>query len=178
MFKGELIFLRPIEKSDATKVVIWENDIRNWRVTGTEAPFSLGTILTYIESIQNVRQSGELRLIICRNIDNEPVGAIDLNNINFRHEHADVGILIGTEEERGKGYALEALNLLIDYAHGILGMYNLHASILDDNIASIHLFEKAGFQLIGKRKDWFKEGNKRVDERIYQLCIEKRREVI
>lgn len=171
MLKGERIYLRPIETKDATKVVVWENDVNNWRVTGTEAPYSLHTILAYIENIQNFRQSGELRLMICLNATGEAIGTLDLYDANFRHERATIGILIGEYSERKKGYAAEALELLKEYAVQILAFHNLSASILEDNEESIKLFEKAGFQLSGFRKEWFKDKNKWVDERIYQLCL-------
>lgn len=171
MFKGDHIYLRPIEREDATKVVIWENDVNNWRVTDTEAPYSHSLILDHIESSLNFRQSGVLRLLICLNETEEPIGIIDLYDVNFKHDRASVGILIGNYSEREKGYASEALEILKEYAVKVLAFHNLTASILVDNISSIRLFEKAGFQLIGVRKEWFKEKNNRVDERIYQLCL-------
>lgn len=171
MLKGEHIFLRPIEPKDATRVVLWENDVKNWRVTGTEAPYSLHTILQHIDSIQNFRESGELRLMICLQESERTIGTLDVYDANFKHERAQVGILIGEYSERNKGYALEALELLKEYAIHILAFHSLTASIQEDNSASIALFEKAGYQLIGTRKGWYKEKTHRVNERIYQLCL-------
>lgn len=42
---------------------------------------------------------------------------------------------------------------------------------MEDNVESIRLFEKVGFKLIGTRKEWFKIKDQRIDERIYQLCL-------
>ncbi len=33
--------------------------------------------------------------------------------------------------------------------------------------------EDSGFELVGVRKEWFKDKSKRVNERIYQLCLRK-----
>lgn len=173
MLKGKIIYLRPVEHEDALKIVLWENDVENWRVTGTEAPYSLQTIRDYIDSIQNFRQSGELRLIICRNDDNIPVGTLDLYEANFRHGRAAVGILIAEKSDRNKGIAKESLQLLISYVREILDFHNLTANILEDNHASISLFESSGFELVGTRKEWFYEKGKRINERIYQLCLKK-----
>lgn len=178
MFRSEHVYLRPIEREDATKVVIWENDVHNWRVTDTEAPYSLGMILDHIENCMNFRQSGVLRLIICLNDSDESIGIIDIYDINFKHDRASVGILIGEYEERKKGYALEALLILSEYATTILAFHNLTASILEDNTESIRLFENAGYELIGTRKEWFRDKNKRVNERIYQLCLKKEGNII
>ncbi len=173
MLKGKNIYLRAIEPEDATKILIWENNPDHWRVSGTEAPYSMHGILEYINSIQNFRQSGELRLMICLSTSNQPIGTLDLFETSFRHERTSIGILIGEHQERGKGYAKESLEILIDYAEKLWGFHNLSAHVLDDNQASIQLFESVGFELIGVRKEWFKDRNKRIDERIYQLCLKK-----
>lgn len=173
MLKGRNIFLRAIEPEDATKVMIWENNPANWRVSGTEAPYSMHGILEYINSIQNFRQSGELRLMICNNTNKQAIGTLDLFEASFRHGRAGIGILIGEETERSKGFATESLYLLIEYARDFLGFHNLTANVLDDNISSIHLFENVGFELVGIRKEWFLDHGTRINERIYQLCLKK-----
>ena len=173
MLKGERIVLRAIEPEDATKVMIWENNPDNWRVSGTEAPYSMHGILEYINSIQNFRQSGELRLMICLKENNQAIGTLDLFEANFRHGRAGIGILIGEHSERNKGYASESIELLIEYAAVFLGFHNLTANVLDDNDASISLFESAGFELVGIRKEWFFDHGKWINERIYQLCLKK-----
>lgn len=176
MFKSAHIYLRPIEREDATRVMIWENDVRNWRVTETEAPYSLGMIVQHIENCMDFRNSGVLRLIICLNDTNDSIGIVDIYEANFKHGRASVGILIGEYDERKKGYALEALTVLKEYATRILDFHNLTASILEDNVESIRLFENAGYELVGVRKEWFKDKNKRVNERIYQLCLKEEKE--
>lgn len=173
MLKGANVFLRAIEPEDATRVLLWENNPEHWRVSGTEAPYSMHGILEYINSIQNFRQCGELRLMICLQRNKEAIGTLDLFDANFKHGRAGIGILIGEKHERNKGYALESLDLLKEYAMTFLGFHNLTASILDDNLPSINLFESAGFELVGTRKEWFFDHGKWINERIYQLCLKK-----
>ena len=173
ILKGKRIDLRAIEPEDATKILIWENNPEHWRVSGTEAPYSMHGILEYINSIQNFRQCGELRLMICLKESGEAIGTLDLFEASFKHERAGIGILIGEHSARKHGYAQESLEILIDYAGKFLGFHNLFANVLDDNKESIKLFEKAGFELIGIRKEWFNGHGKRIDERIYQLCLKK-----
>ena len=59
-----------------------------------------------------------------------------------------IGILIGEKSYRNKGYASEALNLIIDYCRNELSLVNLFCNIQKDNTTSIRLFEKCGFQFI------------------------------
>ncbi len=141
LLRGQKVYLRAVEPEDATKIMIWENNPEHWRVSGTEALYSMHGILEYINSIQNFRQSGEQRLIICKKENDTPIGTLDLFEANFKHGRAGIGILIGEKDERGKGYAKESIELLINYCTKLLGFHNLFANVLNDNIESINLFE-------------------------------------
>jgi diamine N-acetyltransferase len=172
--KGRKVRLRPVEKDDATRLLLWENNPQHWKVSGTEVPFSLNAILQYIEQAQHIRNHGQLRLMICLADTDEPIGAVDLYNADFKHSRAAVGILIAETDHRQQGYALEALELLEEYVRQILGFRNLYCSVHGDNVASNALFEKAGYVHVGTRKEWFLEGNKWIDEILYQKWLKKK----
>lgn len=174
MLTGQKVRLRPVEKDDATRLLLWENDPRHWKVSGTEVPFSMSAILEYIVQAQHIRSHGQLRLIICRVEDSEPVGTLDLYNADFKHLRAAVGILIAEEEFRNRGYASEALELLEEYAYKFLGLQNLHCSVHSNNAPSRTLFEKAGYEQVGRRKAWFLENKEWIDELLYQKWLEKK----
>lgn len=174
MLKGKSIFLRPVEPSDATKLMLWENNPTHWKVTDTEVPFSMHGILQLIEQQQHIRSTGQLRLMICLNGTEEPVGAIDLYDVDFRNGNAAVGILIGDHLHKQKGYASESLALMIDYARDFLALHNLYCSIQADNTESIHLFTKCGFDKVGVRKEWFLYKGQRIDEINFQLCLKEK----
>lgn len=169
---GNEVFLRMVEPSDALDLLQWENDPENWKVTDTEVPFSLHGIQQLIEQQQHIRSTGQLRMMICDIESHSSVGAIDLYDADFKHGNAAVGVLIARNEDRGKGYAKEALLLLIDYVKQNLDLFNLVASIQEGNAASIHLFTHVGFEQVGIRKNWFKGfGGNRINELNFQLCL-------
>lgn len=171
MLKGKNIYLRAVESSDATTLFIWENNPDNWKVSNTEIPFSMHGIHELIEQQSNIRHSGQVRFMICLKEDDYTVGAVDLYDVNFKHGYATLGILIAEEKERRKGYALEALELMKEYASDLLDLNNLQCTIHGDNLASIALFEQAGFRKVGVRKNWLRYKGMRLDEIIYQLCL-------
>lgn len=173
MFKGPTVFLRLVEPSDATKILLWENNPAHWKVSDTEVPFSMQDILYLIDNAHNIRSTGQLRFVICLNNSEESVGLIDLYDANFKHGRAGVGILIGDEDQRSKGYAAESIALLKEYAKLVLGFHNLYCSIHADNFNSIGLFEKCGFEKIGVRKEWYLDKGSRIDEILYQICLKK-----
>lgn len=171
MLKGKSIYLRAVEKEDASTLFIWENNPANWKVSNTEIPFSLHSIHQLIEQQSNIRNSGQLRMIICLNDTHFPVGAFDLYDVSFKHGFASIGILIAEEKERGKGYARESMELMIEYTRDILEFSNLQCSIHGDNSKSIIFFKNMGFNLIGTKKNWLIFKGKRIDELNFQLCL-------
>ena len=83
MLKGNSIYLRAVEKEDASTLFIWENNPTNWKVSNTEIPFSMHTIHQLIEQQSNIRNSGQLRMIICLIENDFPIGAVDLYDVSF-----------------------------------------------------------------------------------------------
>ncbi|MGB0933631.1 MAG: GNAT family N-acetyltransferase [Lishizhenia sp.] len=172
MFEGTNIKLRRVEEKDAFHLMLWENNPDNWRVSGTEIPFSLDEINQYIEHAQNYRTTGQLRFVIESIDSEEAVGCIDLFEMNFKHKRAGVGILINNAEHRKKGFAKEALSLLEDYVKQTFDFQQLFANIQADNTTSISLFKKMGFEQSGIKKNWYSFENYKVDELFFQKIIE------
>ena len=94
---------------------------------------------------------------------------VDLFDFDPKHSRAGVGIIIFSEENKGKGYAFEALQLINQYAVKHLNIHQLYANITEDNTQSIKLFKKAGYAESGMKKDWIKSGKNYKNELFYQL---------
>lgn len=173
MLKGKNIYLRAVERTDATTLLLWENDSTNWKVSGTKVPFSLDDILKYIDNQQFIRETGQLRFIISDLKSDVSLGAIDLFQIDFKNGNAGVGVLIADKDNYGKGYAKEALELIKNYASQVLSLRNIFCSIHADNERSIRLFENSGYEKVGVRKDWYVYNGELIDEILYQRCLKK-----
>ena len=88
-------------------------------VSNTQSPFSRFVLEQYITSShQDIYSVKQLRLIIC-NEENKAIGSIDLFDFDPNHLRAGVGILIAEKADRKKGYASEALSLLMDYCFSV-----------------------------------------------------------
>ncbi len=169
ILKGEITKLRAIEPYDLDIIHKWENDSSIWHLSNTITPFSKNIIKQFIDNSHlDIFQSKQVRLMIEKN-NGETIGTIDLFDYDPLHKRAGIGILIAEKENRGKGYASDALDVLIKYCFSVLQLHQLFCNITDDNSESINLFTKKGFQLIGTKKDWllFSDGTK--NESMYQL---------
>ena len=167
--KDDLITLRALEPEDIDLLYEWENSEDNWAVSQTIAPFSKHTLAIYIrDSDRDIYEAKQLRMMITTQTG-KTVGAIDLFDFDPLNLPVGIGILIHDPEDRSKGYATSALDLMVRYCFEKLGLHQIYANILTDNEESMKLFTKAGFQLIGTKKDWVRDGGIWKDEHLLQL---------
>ncbi|GAC1620008.1 MAG: GNAT family protein [Candidatus Elarobacter sp.] len=75
------------------------------------------------------------------------IGVVWLWDIDPRHRRAEVRIVVGDPDARGRGYGADALDALAAYAFGTLDLRKLYAFIHATNGASRRAFEHAGFAL-------------------------------
>jgi diamine N-acetyltransferase len=170
--KGKNIQLRALEPEDLQFLFDTENDESFWEVSHTKAPFSKFLLKQYLENAHlDVFEAKQLRLVIQENLNENPVGMIDLFDFNPQHKRAGIGILIHKEYQQN-GFASEALQLLIDYCFTHLNLHQLYANITSDNAKSISLFSKYQFKEIGVKKDWIFSSSTFKDEVLYQLIHE------
>ena len=169
--QNEVIALRALEPEDIELLYQWENDEEIWTVSHTIVPFSRHTLSLYIQnSCQDIYESKQLRMMMDAP-GGKTVGAIDLFDFDPFHGRAGIGILVHHPDDRSKGFATAALQLMIRYSFEKLQLHQLFANILTDNEESLKLFFKAGFVLAGTKKDWVREGENWKDEHLLQLVI-------
>ena len=173
MLNSENIYLRTIEPSDASLMLKWENNPENWAVSNTLVPFSEHLILQYVNSAQDIFETKQLRFIICLQENDKPIGTIDLFEYDPLHRKAGVGVLIDEVSERNKGYANEAVKLMVKYSFDRLDLHQLFCNIFESNEHSISLFEKNDFVKTGEKKDWVRIEGRWETELFYQLINNK-----
>lgn len=141
--EGENIVLRSVDSSDIDTILLWENS-QNEPLYGVyEESYTRENVVQFVENQQrySIAETEQLRLMICSH-EGERLGCVDLTE--YDGEKAFVSILIVDLYNRRKGFAENALQLLIGYAK-TLGLQTLYANILSENLPSISLFEKVGF---------------------------------
>ncbi len=153
--KDDKIALRGAEPEDALQIYTWENDRSLWRVSNTAVPYTQFQIEQFLLNNNDLFSNGQLRLMIMAEANSRPIGSIDIFNYDAINERAEIGILI-EEQYRHQGFASRALRLLVDYLFSDLMLKQIACSIDELNTDSMELFQKAGFEVCGRRKQWIK----------------------
>lgn len=163
------ILLRALEMSDLDTLYRWENDPSVWLVSGTTVPFSRELLSQYIHSADlDIFVVRQLRLVIEQG--GRAVGAVDIFDFDPLNGRAGVGILIDPSCRRN-GCAYTALRLMERYARTRLRLHQLYCNITADNLPSMKLFAKAGYQVTGTKKDWVAVPSGWTDEHLLQLVL-------
>lgn len=168
--EGKNVRLRAPEPEDLEYLYLWENDTDVWQVSNTIVPFSRFTLKKYIETSHlDIYENQQLRFMIDSVADNQTIGTIDLFDFDPYHHRAGVGILIGDPAFRGKGFADDALKVLIHYCFSKLMLHQLYCNIGSTNKQSLQLFERNGFVVVGEKKDWLRTQQGWASEYLLQL---------
>ena len=166
--KGKNIFLRALELEDINYLFSIENNEKYWSISDSQIPFSKYLLNRYLKnSDMDIYEAKQLRLVIA-DFQNITIGLIDLFDIDFKNNRAGVAIIIN-EKMRSKGFAKEALELLIKYSKTHLSLHQLYCNILEDNTLSVNLFKSVEFKQVGLKKDWIKFDGKYKNELLLQL---------
>ena len=149
MLKGKNIVLRPLKDSDFYFLKRSENNTDNWQFGSERKEYSDKELSAYIaNATTDIKVAKQYRFVI--DLNSIPIGFIDL--FDYTANSAGVGVII-TENYRNKGFAKQALLLLMDYAFTTINLFKLHCNIAKDNLASIKLFTSCDFDLEKEEKE-------------------------
>lgn len=166
--EGTNIRLRSLETSDINKLYLMENEAETWDESNNIQPFSTTDLMSYITNQSNdIYADKQLRMVVCEKGSEKAIGLVDLYDFNPRQSHAWLGIMI-SKNQRGKGYAKEAIDLINKYAFGFLNIHTLLCSIGKSNIASIRAFESQGYERCGIIKEYKRKEGRFEDVIIMQ----------
>jgi RimJ/RimL family protein N-acetyltransferase len=152
LVRGERIYLREMQLSDATEQYHrWMNDPDVIRFL--ESRFHPPSVDNLRETVALYAADPKTLFLAIVTTDTERhIGNIKIGPIDAHHGVAEVGLIVGEKECWGKGFATEAIRLVMQLAFAQLGLRRLTAGAYASNIASIRAFEKAGFSREGLRR--------------------------
>jgi len=143
---GESLALPPGAPSAA-------DGIAGWLADGAQAPRRSGT---------------GVNLMMLDRAGNRIVGSISLFHVDWEVRSAEIGYGVRADE-RGKGYATEALAAVSRWALAAGGLQRAWLTANTDNVASVRVAEKAGFTREGTLRRTGLEDDGLHDQALFSL---------
>jgi RimJ/RimL family protein N-acetyltransferase len=166
MIVGEQVILRPVEERDLPLLVRWRNDPINRRYFFSPFLISLGGQEKWYKELLADRNRV---LFMIDTQAGQAVGMVGLDRIDWRIGEAEGGLWLLDPDERGRGYAEEAGDLLLHYAFEELNLRRIYAIIYSFNKGVIALVKMSGFKQEGILRQAAFTGGKYYDKVIMGL---------
>jgi RimJ/RimL family protein N-acetyltransferase len=77
-------------------------------------------------------------------------GMCNLQEIDMRNRHAELGIWLASRDLRGLGYGTDAIQALLPYAFEVAMLEKLHLGVYDFNEGGLRSYERVGFRYEGR----------------------------
>ncbi len=166
---GDNIYLSPVNPEDLLLYTEWINNLKVTLPLGNATTnFSLLKEKEVLEEIAR----GDHNFAIVKLQDDKLLGNCSLFNVSLIHGTAELGIFIGDEKSRGKGYGKETLYILLEYGFKFLNLNNIMLRVFSFNSNAFELYKKVGFKQFGIRKESFQFNSQYYDD-IYMEILKK-----
>ncbi|MBX6342472.1 MAG: GNAT family N-acetyltransferase, partial [Thermomicrobiaceae bacterium] len=149
---GERVALGPLRRDLVPTYQRWFNDFGTFRTLGAPPrPLTLDEQTAQYAALASGGAS-HASFTIYERATGRPIGTTALVDIDHRDGSAELVLIIGEVEARGRGYGTETTRLVLDYAFAALGLRRVALKVYAYNLAGIRAYQKAGFREVGRRR--------------------------
>ncbi|MCL2199700.1 MAG: GNAT family N-acetyltransferase [Defluviitaleaceae bacterium] len=159
---GERLYLSPFNPDDIESYTKWAKWMNDKTVADTYGGYH--NLVSLKSAKTTVAELIDYRFDIVLLDGDTLIGHISIHNIDHLNRNAFIGIVIGEEEHRRKGYGHEAIRLVLKYGFNTLNLHNIMLSANADNNAAIACYKKIGFMESGRRREWVFKNGKYIDK--------------
>lgn len=146
--------LRELERNDIPAINEWRADRELIACLG--APYRyIGREVdeAWFDAYLKARPSTVRCAVVDSSCRSVILGLVTLASINWVARSAVLHIMVGREEDRGRGLGTFAVSEMLRHAFRDLGLHRVELDVLVGNDRAIHVYEKCGFQSEGIRRE-------------------------
>jgi hypothetical protein len=174
LFEGQDIRFGPIDhEKDPEIEARWTHDSDFMRMMDVAAarPLSAAMVKKQYEKLEKQMEEDKniYSFAIRAREDDHLIGRATIYWIEWQNGNGHIRLGFGAAEDRGKGYGIQALRMLLRFAFAELNLFRVTANVPEYNVAAIALLKKFGFtQEVCRRKSLERDG-RRWDMYVYGL---------
>jgi RimJ/RimL family protein N-acetyltransferase len=168
---GEIVMLREYKREDLQYIRKWVNDpevVDNLSDIFL-IPHSVDVTEDFLNSALKGSRQNTYSFVIAARETEAYIGQVDLMNIDWKNRSAEVGIVIGEAENRGRGIGSETLRVLQEFVFNRLNMNRLQIIVHSYNTRAHQCYLKSGFKEEGRMRESFYLHGKYYDKIILSI---------
>lgn len=160
---GSQIRLTALNPTDTAQIAHWYHDSEFHRLfDGT--PFRPRPVQHWERWLDERNQDKNVFIFAIRPIESDKLlGWLELDDIQWTHRTAWIGLGIGDPAQRGKGYGSEAMRLILNFAFDELNLYRVQLTAFSYNTRALALYERLGFTREGAFRQALERDGQRHD---------------
>ncbi len=173
--EGDKVILRRLLLSDITaEYLAWLNDDDVTRGLETvPRPYTHEMLEQYIHDV--IANENTYMFMVLDKATGKTIGTAKVHNISKKNGTCNLGMMIGDKNYWGKGYGQDTYNTAINFAFNTLGIRKIWEMANADNVASLSMCKKAGFQIEGQLKEHILSDGKYIDKIVLGLFARDRK---
>ena len=145
---GESVLLRELTEDDIPTWFGRATDLESADLAGDPVPESIEMGHSWLQRHrERFHKKAAIRWAIVPKGSTVSVGTVGLTVTSEEQRIAELGVVVG-RSHWGQGIGTSAAHLVNCYAFNTLGVTEIQAEVLQRNLASVRLLEKAGFNLL------------------------------
>ena len=167
--QGEKCDLRLLTPEDASERYLqWFHDEETCRYNAHhQFPMTEAALRGYLDRLASSKT--ELILAISEKGSGRHVGNVALQSIDWVARTAELAIIVGEKDCRGKGIGREACRLIVRHGFGALGLNRIWLGTMAPNVGMQRVAEELGFKREGVLRQANFHGGAFVDGYLYGL---------
>jgi RimJ/RimL family protein N-acetyltransferase len=146
------IYLTELDRANAETIRAWLNDpeVHEFLLVG-HVPITREQEYAYYDA--QARSTDSYAFEIHAADDGRYLGNINLKDIHPIHRRAEMGLVIGSKEDWGKGYGGDAIVACLRFAFATLGLHSVKIRAHAGNQRAIDLYRRVGFVDVGRERE-------------------------
>jgi RimJ/RimL family protein N-acetyltransferase len=143
--------LAPIRRKDGPTLFRWINDRDTVILSAGFKPVHATQHSAWLASLADRKDAVIFAIRLVRG--DRLIGYCQLLSIDRVHRSAELQIRIGEKKARGRGYGVEAVRQLVEFAFRDLGLHRVWLQVFATNARALKAYEKAGFTREGRMRE-------------------------
>lgn len=146
MLRGELVWLRPSERSDFMQDPAPVNDPEIGHMMGLKMPVGIDGASEFAQMVLSQHGKTLWSFTVCPLGEQRGIGNVSLRNLDRENGSAEMAVVMTDHAYIGRGYGTDAVNCIVDFGFGELRLERIYLQVFDYNPRAKRSYEKSGFQ--------------------------------
>ena len=151
-FEGNLIRLRAREPGDEPLLYAWFNDPEVTQHLTVRYPMSHAQETAFIAA-NGANGYAQVSFAVETLAERRLIGGVGLEDTSPENRSAVLGIAIGDKAYWDGGYGSDTMRTVCRFGFETMNLHRIELEVYVSNERAIHVYEKVGFRLEGRRRD-------------------------